>query len=365
MFDSVHPDRARIPEFQFSFLIFLLAFIIAGCSTDSGDSPSLFASGEFLNLEFTEQEVYKVEVKDNTLFAGTSDGFMVFDLENGVQTGHHKPESRVRTFLIIEDDFWLISTAYLGGTQDNAILKSEDQGETWRDFSNGYAEGWERDPLTPNTMDYHTDSEQPVIFARTLPALFVARSTDGGASWENVQGDWSNPGVGASRFIKIDRNNSENIWAGGSGSQFNSYMIKSTNGGDDWEFVESFSESSSTIYNMTIRHGHSSHLLAGISGGILKSTNMGTDWQTVYTGINATTLQKSQRNPDVIFASGQNSSGTLFFLTSNDFGDTWTEQDYGEGPAELYINDLASVVQDGEEVLYFATNSGIFSFGLE
>lgn len=142
-------------------------------------------------------------------------------------------------------------------------------------------------------------------------------------------------------------------------------MIKSTNGGNDSEFVESFRESSSTIYSMSIRHGHSSHLLAGISGGILKSTNMGTDWDTVYGGITTATLEKSSQDPDVIYASGQNSSGTLFFLTGNDFGDSWTEQEYGDGPIELHVNDLVSVTKNGNEVLFFATNKGIFSYGID
>lgn len=359
-------NRIRTPVFQFSCLIFFLAYIIAGCSADPGETPPMSISGEFTDLELTEQEVYKIEVKNNTLFAGTDDGFMVYDLNSGVQTGYHKPESSVPTFLILDDDFWLISTAYPGGSEENAILKSVDQGEIWTDYTNGYAQVTEDEQrYSPTTMDYHTNSNLPVIFAANLPALFIAKSPDGGGSWENVQGDWSNPGLGSFWFIKIDRNDSENIWAGGSGSQFNSYMIKSTNGGNDWEFVESFRESSSIIYSMSIRHGHSNHLLAGVGGGILKSTNMGADWHTVYTGINTTTLEKSSQNPDVIYASGQNSSGTLFFLTGSDFGDSWADREYGNGPVNLYVNDLVSVTQGGQEVLYFATNKGIFSYGIE
>lgn len=357
-----YPDKFFI--YLFLIISFFPVFILIGCnSTNSGDTDDISINGHFEDLQLTELEIFNIEVQGGKLFAGTSDGFMVFDLVKGEQTGHHKPGSSVQAFLIIDEQFWLISTAYPDGSQENAIFKSEDQGETWVHYTNGYAEDWDGERrLTPDTMDYHLGNGLPVIFAKTLPTLFIARSQDGGASWENVQGNWGNPAIGASRFIKIDKNNTDIIWAGGSGSLFNTYLIKSTNGGDDWEFVDILPDSENTVYGVTVRHQQSEHVLAGVGGGILKTTDSGSNWETVYTGVNTYTFTKSSRNPDVIYASGMNATGRLFFLASNDFGDTWELQEFNEGPAELFVYDMVSVTEDGDEVLYFSTNKGVLSF---
>lgn len=359
----VYSTHGRIRELQFPVIFCLLAYLIAGCSTDSGDPAPLSISGQFENLQLTEQDVFNIDVQGNTLFAGTDDGFMVFDLASGEQTGHHKPGSSVRVFLTINEEFWLISAAYRDGSQENAIFKSEDEGKSWDHYTNGYAEEWEGERrLTPSTMDYHLENGIPVIFARTLPVLFVARSTDGGASWENVFGNWANPSIGAARFIKIDKNNSNIIWAGGASPLFNTHLIKSTNRGDDWEFVDILPNSENTVFDVAIRHQRSDHVLAGVGGGILKTTNSGTGWETVYTGIDIHTFTKSSRIPEVIFASGWNPSGTLFFLGSNDFGDTWVTQEFNKGPTGIIVSDMVSVVEEGNEVFYFGTNNGVYSF---
>jgi len=347
------------------FTTFLLpAFLLAGCNTtDSGDPVPLSINGQFENLQLSEQDVFNIDVQGDKLFAGTDDGFMVFDLESGEQTGHHKPGSSVRAFLIFDEEFWLISAAYPDGSQENAIFKSVDQGKTWIYYTNGYAEGWNGERrLTPDTMDYHLKSDTPVIFARTISALFTARSTDGGASWENVQGNWGNPSIGTARFIKIDKNNTDIIWAGGAGSLFNTHLIKSTNGGDDWEFVDILPNSENTVYDVAIRHQRSEHVLAGVGGGILKTTDSGSSWETVLTGSDIFTFTKSSRNPKIIYTSGRNASSTLFFRASNDFGDTWELQEFNDSTGDLFVRDMISVKNGEEEVLYFGTNRGVFSF---
>lgn len=349
---------------RFTLICLLPIFMLAGCgTTDSGEPDEVDINGHFENLQLTEQEVFNIDVQENTLFGGTNDGFMVFDLVNGERTGHHKPESNVPAFLIINEQFWLISTAYPAGSKENAIFKSEDQGGIWVHFTNGYAEDRDHERrLTPTTMDYHLDNDLPVIFARTLPVLFVARSRDGGVSWENVFGDWSNPSIGAARFIKIDNNNSDIIWAGGAGSFFNAWLSKSTNGGDDWEFVDILPDSDNTVFDVSVRHQRSEHVLAGVGGGILKTTDSGSSWETVLTGSDIFTFTKSSRNPKIIYASGRNATGTLFFLASNDFGDAWELQEFHESLGNLLVQDMVSVTEGEKEVLYFGTNQGVFSF---
>lgn len=346
--------------------IFLLNLIGCEASTTPVTQDKFFIKGEFKNLEFIDEEIFSIDVQSGKLFAGTLDGFKVFDIAGGEHPAHHKPGSRIGVFLILDESFWLISTAYPDGSKENAIFKSEDQGGSWLHYTNGFAEEWDGERrFVPGAMDYHTDYERPVIFASSTPADFIARSMDGGNTWENVAGSWSNPGLASTLFVKIDKNNSDIIWVGGADPFFDTRLSKSVNGGDDWEIMNILPYGSNIMFDVAVHHERSDHVLAGMGRGIMRTTNAGDSWETAYPDKNIHVLTKSSRNPEVIYASGVNANGTLFFLSSNDFGDMWVLQEFDNGPVELYVNDMVSVIENDEEVLYFGTSKGAFSFRID
>jgi hypothetical protein len=55
----------------------------------------------------------------------------------------------------------------------------------------------------------------------------------------------------------------------------------------------------------------------------------------------------------------------LFFLATNNFGDTWQTIEHPESPANIYVNDMVSVTEDGQEVIYLGTNKGLYSFTVQ
>jgi photosystem II stability/assembly factor-like uncharacterized protein len=112
-------------------------------------------------------------------------------------------------------------------------------------------------------------------------------------------------------------------------------------------------------------------VLAGLGGVIaasnkvMKSTDGGESWRLVLekTGVHSFAL--SLANPGRIYASGRDASTQLFFASTTDFGETWEKEIFEEGPSVVTTNDLAVMEIGGREVLFFATDHGLYSFRFE
>ncbi len=215
-------------------------------------------------------------------------------------------------------------------------------------------------------MDFSKTTEGLVIFARSFSLLNMNRSVDWGRSWEVVAGSWENGTIGTTQFVKIDKNSQDIIWTGGAGSFFTPHLVKSIDGGDEWEFVETLENAENFVYDISIRGGRSEHLLVAMNDMILKSTDFGGSWDTVYSASKQFySFSRSINDPNIIYASGISASGHLFFLASNDFGDTWVLNEFPDGPTNIFVRDMVSANIGGKEVLYFGTNKGVYTFEVE
>lgn len=346
-------------------ILYLTLFLI-GCSTGA-EKNDFELNGQFQEPNLTSEDVYKIDVHDDNVFVGTSSGFKVFDASTMENLGHFKKNSSVRTFIVVEADFWLISVAYPDGSEENAIFKSQNQGLEWENYTNNYGEGHSGErQAVPGVMDFSKTTAGLVLFARSFSLLNMNRSKDKGQSWEVVAGSWENGTIGTTRFVKIDENNSDNIWTGGAGSFFTPHLVKSKDGGSEWEFVETLENTENFVYDVSIRDGVSEQVLLAMNGVILKSTDFGDSWDSVYSASKEFySFSRSINDPNIIYASGISASGQLFFLASNDFGDTWVLNEFSDGPTEIFVHDMASANIGGKEVLYFGTNKGIYTFEVE
>ena len=350
---------------QHRALIPLIFFILLSCSLNSEKNGELNVAGNFSIQDLKEREIFEFRTDDTHLYAGTSKGLVRF----GLSTALHNPQiymanGEVRTFLILEDNFWLISAGF-ENKDSTSMYKSTDQGQSWIPYNNGFGgdKKW-----VPGTMDV-TGGNPPVIFARSYPVLNVARSIDKGKTWESVLHSWDNPFLGTSMFVKIDVDNPEIIWAGGSNAFFEPNLVRSEDSGENWEVknLQIYEDQTyeSKANDIVIQFGASSHVLLGLGIGILKSTDNGETWNLVFDKAGILTFAHSARDPGVVYASGVNTAGTLFFLASDDFGDTWQTVEFSDSPAQMQVNDMVSVLENGKEVLYFATNQGVYSYTFE
>jgi photosystem II stability/assembly factor-like uncharacterized protein len=310
----------------------------------------------------TDQQIFKLKIHRNQLFTGTSQGLVSFDIYSGLErSGNYMRKSSVPTFVILRDNAWLISANFGSDNSSSNIYKSTDRGNSWFSYTNGF--GGSR-KVIPHTMDAVNETPS-AIFARPASLTNVARSTNGGESWDSVIGSWENPNFGTSSFVKIDPYYPKRVWAGGATAYFRPTLLKSVNNGKDWKGLVVIENVETTVYDVATNPSNPDRVLAGLGIGIRKSTDGGETWETVLEGINTRTFTHSVSDPAVVYASGINAQGTLFFAASGDFGNTWEIVEMDDSPAGVQVNDMVSVMEDGREVLYFGTNKGVFSYTFE
>ncbi|MBN2732305.1 MAG: exo-alpha-sialidase [Balneolaceae bacterium] len=317
---------------------------------------------------FNQNPTFELRLHGGQLYAGTKGGLFRKPIDPSITEWESLGlgNATIRTFLVFTGNELLASAAY-ENPEKNTIAKTTDGGQGWFHFQNGY--GGKRN-FVPNTLDINKENAS-TIFARSPPITNVGRSINKGKSWKSVLLSWVNPNLGTSTFVKIELNNPENIWAGGSNTIFQPHLVKSEDGGKTWKNLSSNLQIIDNLVfeaetnDIIVNPDQSSQLLLGLSVGVFRSTDEGASWDSVYTKASIETFAMSPDKPVQIYASGQNTVGSLFFVQSNDFGDTWQQVTVPGAPDGIRVNDMVSVMAKGREVLYFATNKGVYSYNFE
>ncbi len=348
------------------FLYIALIFFACSCGS-SGPQPS--TKGEWQEAELPEQQINIFHKQSDILFAGTNNGVYKKDKEelntNWSHIGLATDTTEILDIITWSESEIMIAVGYEEYYSANKVLyKTDDGGNSWISYNDHFtgpniSNFLRRIAKNPNSPD--------IIFA--LGGLPVARSTDRGLNWKAVYKNWQLTAFG--EVLKIDPQNPEIIWAGGQTNIFTPRLVKSTNGGTSWEELEVIQNAETRVFDIIIKRSNSNQVLAGLAGSITaanvirKSTDSGQSWQTVMEDISARTLVHSARKPTTVYASGRNSNGTLFFAASGDFGNSWERVQWDDSPTGVQVNDMVSVMEDGQEVLYFGTNKGIYSYRFE
>lgn len=143
----------------------------------------------------------------------------------------------------------------------------------------------------------------------------VWKSTDGGTNWtstmENKTAEYF-----STNYIVFDPANSNIVYT----VLYNNRIVKSTDGGATWNAM--YSGSPSSTKRIVIIPNNSSIMCSTSSSGIHRSTNGGTTWtlvQSVSGGMEDIRMQPGSN--DIMYASG---SSTATFWRSIDGGATWT-----------------------------------------
>tara|TARA_R110002126_G_scaffold203717_1_gene351217 strand:- start:322 stop:1335 length:1014 start_codon:yes stop_codon:yes gene_type:complete len=246
---------------------------------------------------------------------------------------------------------------------DTTIYKTEDNGETWFPFMNNFGGEGEYSFVEKISVDRTNRNN---LFARKSTAVIISR--DQGVIWEPRNGPWDAIG-GLAGFMYIDPFHENMLWAGGASGLSGPYIFKSEDYGETWDFIEAIGDLSAPggiSWDLLTSPKSRNIAMVGMNGLIRRTTNGGDTWNEVFRGRRAIyTMERSPRNPNRIYATGFKDEGTLFFMASNNFGDSWTFVEFKDGPTELYTSDLVAVMENGKEVLYFGTTKGVYSFTFE
>ena len=210
-----------------------------------------------------------------------------------------------------------------GGT-DKGLYRSEDGGQSWRQvdsaLSNYCVWALAVDPETPQVMYAGTGTPTPAT-------LF--RSTDGGMSWEQrpmeVAEECPNVGIPRVTGIAIDPVNRRNLWVGleVDGVRY------SSDGGDTWDIVDG-AIPNPDVHNVAVAAGPPKTVFVVVNNDVFTSTDDGATWKPI--GIRDTfpwtyprAIMVQPGNPRVVFLTiGDTTPGrTGTVMRSKDVGATW------------------------------------------
>lgn len=350
------------------FILIPFLFFVTGCPTQES-FPELNLEGIFSSVGLEGISINSLDQFEGKTYAATDSG--LFKTTVGISNTWISLGLEAKNVI---DIVFLAKQKLLAAIRLQVINEgkptlffSEDGGQSWHPQVNNY--GGESGEYTFVSSLESFSKPSDTLFAHSADRT-IAKSVNGGKQWEIVVGRWDNFG-GSSQTVYINPFYQQTIWATGASALGEPYILKSNDSGKTWSNLSVLKNIEAICYDVITSQNEENVVLAGLGAGfeqaliIRRSTDGGDNWSTVFEGINTLTLTQSARNPEIIYASGQDASGSLFFIATNNFGDTWETVEFEEGPTQIQVNDMISVLKNGKEVLYFGTNKGVYSYTLE
>lgn len=196
-----------------------------------------------------------------------------------------------------------------------------------------------------------------------LPATGVQLARRGNSIYKstNQAGLWTGSNsllTGLTNSLTIDPTNPNTLYAAAVNGAF-----KSTDGGQQWQRLAAFANSSVNTYNIAVHPTTPTILYAGIAGALFKSIDGGTTWVFQQVPLIGSPLFFSividPNDPNTVYAG----TGGGVYKTTNG-GGTWTSANRGlelffGGSNYPQVNRLV-LDRNNPSILYAATNRGLF-----
>ena len=364
----------RYSRFQL-LLITLATLILIPCCTDNpvNDKPQLNLSGTFKPAGLAGISVNHFTLFKGSLYATTDSG--IYQLPLNVLTanswnslGLH--DKKINDVAFLPGDSMLAAKYSEFGTGETTLFLSSDHGKSWQSWQHNY--GGDTGKYT-YIGALGAAGEQSDTLIALGSGVMVALSVNGGKKWSlgptpDIQWDaWG----GVPERVYADPYYKGRIWYMGVDGFSQPYLFKSINYGTSWTRLDSIA-GPAVCYDIATDPNNKEAILAGLSGTnldalqIRKSMDGGQTWKVVNTGSGIYALTQSPKNGRIAYASGlkMNNSENLFFLASNNFGDTWqtVTDSTSMAPKDIYSHDLVATLINGKEVLFFGTNKGVYKY---
>ncbi len=259
-------------------------------------------------------------VNDNTGYAAGNYGTILKTTDNGNEWIKLNTDF---TDQLLSLDFVDVSTGFAGGT-DQLLKKTTDAGQTWNDLIL---------PSAPNYYIYDIDfinASTGYVLGFFLFESRIWKTTDGGSSWSTQTTG------GANYLNNLYFLNANTGFA--SGGSFGGEVIRTTNGGVNWNLIYTDSYAKHSMIFLNAQTGY----CGSDQGRMYRTTDAGNSWNFVLSdgGIDVHSLNFINATTGFGFGSGS------VYIKTTDGGDNWYEsQTIGASTSSQYFD--AAVTSSG------------------
>jgi photosystem II stability/assembly factor-like uncharacterized protein len=350
------PLRLSFPAFVFALLIGALH--VGACDAARPDPPPSDPEQAWTFLGLRGDSVRTLTMDGSRLFAGTSRGVHSLDLASSSATWQTLglQGRKVRDLALLAPGRLLAAVEISGsGADTTSLFLSEDAGQTWRPYQNGFGAG----EASNGARAFATGSGR--LFAAGTGAVLAA-SDDGGASWNRIWGDWW---AGAAHvFVNTYPTYPGVVWAGGETGRFQPFLLRSSDHGSTWTEIPLDLGGDQAVHVAAL-HPHDDRVVfIGTEGVVLRSTNGGASWEPVLEDRHYFyAVHVSETRPGHVYVGGMFLEGNdqVHLLVSKDGGASWASTS-PEGSSPGGVLRMRVVPHRGSEVLFLATTDGVYQY---
>lgn len=255
------------------FLTLISTLIVAGCDDDDADRGP--AGIQWKKLGLDGRTVNQMQLHDEKeLYVATTTGLFKRSIDGGVGFEAIGFEGKnVQAIEVIGDQHLIVSLFDKTGGEEPALYTTDDDGASWEPLQTNFG-GGTAEPV----LDFAIHPDDPDTWFATGFGV-IARSSDHGATWEPVYGDWGTMATGIS-VVTVNPNAPHHVWAGGQGSIENGFLLRSENE-TDWDRWDDLVENPSVVKEITFARTPDKSIYVGFEGALLRSGDDGENWETL------------------------------------------------------------------------------------
>jgi photosystem II stability/assembly factor-like uncharacterized protein len=317
-------------------------------STTSGDTWARITTleGQHAIYQLTqhpEQREYFYAATTGGLFVSTNKGWNW----THVRMSANSPLNGSCRVLSI--DPWTPAVMY-AGIQGTGIVKSTDGGLSWSE-SNGDLDA--QKVKSCEVYDIAIDPSKPDVLYAALSGLGILKSTNAGNSWTNTTEEFTRS-ASAATHIAINQSSTEAVCYGTNTGN----IFKSVNGGLSWSPAR-YGPDLDRILCLTNHPSAPGTLFAGTTVGALMSTDYGGTWQPLSPGLPhtaSTVVVSGAKGDHSLYVHGQG----LGLQRSTDGGLTWSHIDKNLGGASVSV---VTATRAGTRIIC-AAGSALFRYDI-